>query len=131
MHQKINRFKMECDDYSRRKFIHKSLGMAGALLVATLFLDGCGSNKSGKKIKNKKQSDSVDPCSDLSGVSDQELDKRRRFGYTTKSPVPGSFCGNCALYIPAAAENDCGGCLLFKGPVYAEGHCAQYAVKTQ
>ena len=48
---------MEYDDYSRRKFIHKCLGMAGVFFGATLFLAGCGSNKSGKKTKEKKQSD--------------------------------------------------------------------------
>jgi hypothetical protein len=69
------------------------------------------------------------PCDDLTDVSAEEIEKRKKFGYVTKSVVPGSFCGNCALFLLSKTENGCGGCVLFKGPVQTEGHCIQYAQK--
>ena len=114
-------------DYSRREFINKCLNTGGLFFGVALFFDSCNTNKSNDS--GKKQSTSEDPCDDLSGVSEEELKKRQSLGYVSKSPVPGSFCGNCSLYIPPTNEDSCGGCLLFKGPVDAEGHCAQYTLK--
>lgn len=122
---------MQKKDFSRRKFLSKYIA-GGTLLVGTLFLPGCTTNppsSSDGERGNKKQSTSEDPCDDLSGVSEKEIQKRQSLGYLAKSAIPESFCGNCSLYIPAATENGCGGCLLFKGPVHAEGYCMQYAVK--
>lgn len=120
---------MENKNYSRRKFISKCLNTSSMFFGGALFLNSCNTNKSNDS--GKKQSTSEDPCDDLSGVSEEELKKRQSLGYVSKSPVPGSFCGNCSLYIPSTTENSCGSCLLFKGPVHAEGHCAQYSAKVQ
>jgi len=122
---------VENKDYSRRKFLNKFFGIISAFLGSFLFLISCNTNQSSLdgESGNKKKNTSKDICNDLSGVSDGELHKRESLGYVTKTPVPGSFCGNCSLYIPPASESDCGGCLLFKGPVHAEGHCVQYVAK--
>src|SRR6185312_17081634 len=112
---------MENKGYSRRKFINKCLRTGSLFFGGALFLNSCNTNNSNDS--GKKQSTSKEPCGDLSGVSEEELKKRRRLGYVSKSPVPGSFCGNCSLYIPPTMQDGCGGCLLFKGPVDAEGHC--------
>ena len=127
---------MENRDYSRRKFINKCLSTGSLFLGGILFLNSCNTNESSEKqnennkeAEPKKQGTSGDPCEDLSGVSEGELKKRQSLGYVNKSPDPENYCGNCALFIPAAKEGDCGGCLLFKGPVKAEGHCVQWAAK--
>ena len=118
------------NEYPRRKFINKCLNIGSVFCGGALFLNSCNTNETGRKEEGKKQGASDDPCNDLSGVSDEEIRKRQSLGYATKSPVPENYCGNCGLYIPSITENDCGGCLLFKGPVYREGHCAQWVAKT-
>lgn len=67
------------------------------------------------------------PCDDLSGVSAEEIEKRKKLAYVNKTPIPDSHCSNCTLYLPPAKDKPCGGCLLFKGPVRSEGYCAYWA----
>ena len=67
------------------------------------------------------------PCDDLTGVSADEVAKRKKLAYVNKTPIPDSHCSNCALYLPPAKDKPCGGCMLFKGPVRAEGYCAYWA----
>lgn len=119
-------------DHSRRKFINKCLNSGSLLLGSILFLNCRGTNESspGTKSEDKKPSISDDPCNDLTGISDAEIKKRQSLGYVKQSTVPDNSCGNCALYIPAKPEKKCGGCILFKGPVYTEGHCVQWAAVT-
>lgn len=74
-----------------------------------------------------QNAEAKNPCDDLTGVSPEELAKRKKLAYVNKSPIPDSQCANCALYMPPAAGKACGGCLLFKGPVRAEGYCAYWA----
>ena len=136
---------MEQKEYSRRKFIHRCAGCCSALVGSAFLLNSCGGN--GKPEKSDTTTDKrtnadtalankasagkrADPCSDLSDVSAEELDKRKKFGYVDKSDVAGNSCGNCGLYIADAKNTECGRCLLFKGPVRAVGHCVQYVAKT-
>ena len=122
---------MENKDYSRRKFINKCFSTGSLFLGSALFLNCRGANKSSSsESENKNQSTSEDPCNDLTAVSEGETKKRQSLGYVTKSPIPDNFCGNCSLYIPPKQNIECGGCMLFKGPVYAEGHCVQWAAIT-
>lgn len=130
---------MEQKEYSRRKFIHQCAGSGAALLGAVFLLNSCGSNEKPGEPAPAANADKDttaaadkpgDPCSDFNGVSAEELEKRKNLGYTDKSTVPGNSCGNCGLYIPPANDSECGRCLLFKGPVRAEGHCVQYVAKT-
>jgi hypothetical protein len=67
------------------------------------------------------------PCDDLSGVSAEEIEKRKKLAYVNKTPIPDSHCSNCTLYLPPAKDKPCGGCMLFKGPVRPEGYCAYWA----
>ena len=124
--------KMGGKDYSRRKFINKCFSSGSVLLGSVLFLNCRGTNESssGNESGHKKPSISDDPCNDLTSLSDGELKKRQSLGYVKQSTVPDNSCGNCALYIPAKSEKKCGGCILFKGPVYIEGHCVQWAAVT-
>lgn len=117
---------MEKVEYSRRGFIEKCMSVGAMFLGGTALLTACGMHGSGKK----EGSVTVDPCDDFSDVSASELEKRKKFGYMNESTVPGSHCGNCSLFIPGKSEDDCGGCLLFKGPVHPTGYCTQYAAKT-
>jgi hypothetical protein len=121
---------MKNKDCSRRKFINKCLCTGSLFFGSAMFLTSCNTNESsGGKSENKNQSTSDDPCNDLSGVSSTELEKRQKFGYVKKSADSERFCGNCGLHLPPFSEKDCGGCLLFKGPVSPNGYCIQYVAK--
>ena len=118
-------------DYSRRKFINKCFKTGSLFLGGALLLNCRGANESSRnEVETKKESTSEDPCNDLSDISNGEIKKRQSLGYVKQSAVPDNSCANCALYIPAKPGNECGGCILFKGPVYAEGHCVQWAAVT-
>ena len=110
---------------SRRKFIHKCLATGASVLGGGWILSSC--NSSSTKEDSAKEAFSGDPCENMSGLSEEELAKREQLGYVKKSPIPESTCSNCQLYIPPKTEKDCGGCMLFKGPVYAEAYCTYWA----
>jgi hypothetical protein len=114
---------MENGIYSRKEFIRKCLAGTAIFSGTTLAVSACSSKRSGSK---KEKSTSANPCEDLSGVSKSEIKKREKFGYVNKSTVPGSHCSNCKLYLPPNDDEDCGGCLLFDGPVEPDGYCMQY-----
>lgn len=117
---------MKKPNYSRRKFINKCFTTGGLFLGSAYILSSCNANRTGEKQTDKKTDEAKD-CNDLSEVSEVELKKRASLGYVVKSPNPNNFCGNCSLYLPPKEGKACGGCLLFKGPVYKEGHCVQWA----
>lgn len=122
---------MRNKEYSRRKFIGKCCKTGSLFLGAALFMNCRGANESSNNESGHKiQSTIDDPCNDLTAVSNGEIKKRQSLGYVKQSAVPDSSCGNCALYIPPKSNEKCGRCLLFKGPVYVEGHCVQWAAVT-
>ena len=77
-----------------------------------------------KKGKGEKP---ADPCEDLSALNESEMNIRKGFNYANPSPHQDMNCGNCQLWIPPKPGKECGGCLLFKGPVFPTGHCTYWA----
>lgn len=137
--------------FSRREFIEKYFYTSSILLGGGILL-GCTSLKSvAKDIPDPAAADSKNagrntvqasqapasqtpleaqqknPCDDLTGISAEEIEKRKKLAYVNKTPIPDSHCSNCTLYIPPAKDKPCGGCMLFKGPVRPEGYCAYWA----
>ena len=115
------------NEYSRRRFMNRCFASVGVFFGGVLTFAGCNSDSPVTEETN--QAKPGQPCDDLSGVSAPELEKRQNFGYVDKSPDPTRFCDNCGLHIPPASKTDCGGCMLFKGPVHPEGYCIQYVAK--
>lgn len=109
---------------SRRKFILRSVGISSISLAVLNFLS-CD-----RKTTVEKKSGTealVDPCDDLSGVSQNDIDLRQKLGYVNESPIEDNKCDNCNLFLPSSSNQKCGGCMLFKGPVYAAGYCTYWA----
>ena len=108
--------------FSRRKFICKSA------TDAAVFLLGIYASCVQKKAGSEDRSDSVllHPCDDLDGLSEKEIDIRRKLGYVKESPIPDNQCKNCNLYLPPANDKKCDGCMLFKGPVHQTGYCTYW-----
>lgn len=112
---------------SRRAFIHKYVRAGVFFLSGGMALSSCHREKKGQGSKAIASSD--DACNDLSDVSAEEIQKRESLGYVKESPIVDNQCSNCNLYLPSGADKNCGGCMLFKGPVNAEGYCTYWAPK--
>ncbi|MBD3628800.1 high-potential iron-sulfur protein [Cyclobacterium sp.] len=99
----------------RRNFVKYLLGSS------TLILSYCASPK------KEYQLEQVTDCADLTGLSEDELEKRKSLGYEEETPVSDNRCDNCQLYLPPTEKRKCGGCQLFKGPVKAGAYCTYWA----
>jgi len=128
---------MKENKYARRNFLQKYLKLvsllAGSGIILSLKSNASVTNSKKTRVSKKQiaqklvpQDDLKNPCDDLSKVSAEEIAKRKKLAYVSQSPVENNQCANCNLYIPAP-EKPCGACLLFKGPVSPEGHCAYWA----
>jgi hypothetical protein len=107
---------------SRRKFITECL-QAGTLLFGV----GLATEACSKKESVQEDKIAIDSCDDFSGVSETELEKRKKFAYVKHAPDELKQCNSCKLYLPPKPGEKCGGCLLFKGPVDAVGSCTYWA----
>ena len=75
---------------NRRKSIKTLIASTGAVL----FLSQCGKPQEEYKLENIKD------CGDLTGLSEEEIAKRKSLGYEEKSPLEEDKCDNCQLYLP-------------------------------
>lgn len=115
---------MKDNDYSRRTFIRDFFKFGSACLGFAVITEGCQPEDAGQKEKEGSgNSSGSDNCSDLSGVSQEEIQKRDVYGYVEESSYPDMSCSNCSLYLEPDPGSKCGGCVLFEGPVFAEGYC--------
>ena len=119
---------MKSSAFSRRQFVWKVILRTGGLLGAGAVLAHCTDRK--KEEKNPDTADATaDPCGDLTGVSENDIELRKKFAYVKQSPIADNQCNNCNLYLPPKEGSSCGGCMLFKGPVYPSGYCTYWAPK--
>lgn len=117
---------------SRRFFLQQSTRAFGVLLTGATVAGSCGTKeKKQEKTENDqhKASKSSDPCGDLSSFTKEEIAVREKLGYVEESPLPDNQCQNCNLFLPPKDGQACGGCMLFKGPVYPEAYCTYWAPK--
>jgi len=112
---------------SRRKFIHKYFFLSSSLLGLSVTLKGCDQKK--PTATKEAETAAVDPCKDFSGVSENDLKARQKLGYVNESPMPDMTCNICNLWLPPQDNKQCGGCMLFKGPVYATGYCTYWTAR--
>lgn len=117
---------MDKQRYNRRLFLKNTFSSGMLLLTGGLLVTGCGNG--GKKKETEEGA--VTSCQDYSKLSAEDLATRKKLGYTDTSPDPEKFCKLCNLYKPPKEGAKCGGCLLFKGPVEAEGSCTYWAPQT-
>lgn len=123
---------MEKQSLSRRHFIKKTIYTSTALLGVGTLISACG-NPSGKQNEDSDNPTSLNNhgnenrCVDFSNVNEAELAKREQFGYVEETTLPESKCSNCQLWIMPKEDQRCGGCMLFKGPVYDDAYCTYWA----
>ena len=103
---------------SRRKFIRSSLLLAP---ISGVLLYRCSQRQPETKI---------DPCTDLSDLSDDEMAVRDQLGYMDQSSLADRNCANCNLFLKSDDTLACGSCLAMKGPVADDGYCTIWAPVT-
>lgn len=114
---------------NRRAFLNSALKVGAGLIWLPLVAQSCkseGDQSTGAEDANANALD-VTSCDDLSKTSAAEIKKREGFGYVEESPIPEKHCKNCQLYLPPTEGKSCGGCALFKGPVFEEAYCTYWA----
>ena len=116
-----------------RRFFKTVYTACGLALTGSFMLIRCGKSEQQQAAEQAgtiaEKHDPADPCSDLSGISDNDIAVREKLGYVKESPLPDNQCQNCNLFLPQKEGQACGGCMLFKGPVYASGYCTYWAPK--
>jgi hypothetical protein len=126
---------MNNEKINRRSFCSGMLGNGALLIGAGSLLTACGGGEKKTETSDEKSVEAPveasastgDPCTDFSQVEASELEKRKALGYVEKSPIPDNLCENCKLYIPGQPGSNCGGCQLFKGPVFLDAYCTYWA----
>ena len=118
---------------TRKNFL-KHLSLTGiATLGAGSLLTACGGGGDSQESASQSQSDggdqaaSNDPCSDTSGLTEQQKQTREQFDYVAETPNPEKRCDNCALWVKPEGDNPCGGCTLVQGPIHPAGYCTAWA----
>ena len=111
----------------RRDFLHACWQRVLLLPVFGFGVMGCARTFPKKGVTHQDSTAEANPCDNLAGVPPADVEKRKSLGYTNLSPIPDNRCSNCQLFVPSKAGTDCGGCLLFAGPVSPEGYCTYWA----
>jgi hypothetical protein len=110
---------------TRSEFFKKLVVSAISFTGVVAFLEACGGNEE----KQEKQKKVNDPCNDLSGMSQADIQTREQFEYVVPTPDKNKTCLNCAHFHPAVQGKVCGTCELVKGPINANGYCNQWFIK--
>lgn len=110
--------------FSRRIFINRTLSIIYSLLGFGFLSVACSRSNSSKIEKDQAV---VDPCTDLSDLSDTELETRQQLGYASQSSFADRTCLNCKLFVKSDESITCGSCLVIKGPVEDLGYCTVWA----
>jgi len=127
---------MSGDRINRREFINRAgtWCLAGCAVAGTGYLlSGCGAGEKAEEIAAKPHNaiqaaaDAVDPCKDLSGLSEGEIETRDTFEYESHSSTPAENCTNCQFWAAPKDMGPCGTCTLVRGPINPNGTCISWA----
>lgn len=110
---------------SRSEFFKKLFVSAISFSGIIAFVEAC----SGNEEKQQTQKKVNDPCSDLSGLSQADIQTRKQFEYVVPTPDKNKTCFNCTHFHPPLQGKACGTCELVKGPINANGYCTQWFKK--
>jgi len=110
---------------NRKEFL-KQFGLVGVTAIgASTLLAACGGGGESASSDQQAAAAPVDPCRDTSSLSQADKDLRANLGYVEDTEIAEQRCDNCQLY-KQPENGGCGGCLLFNGPVTANGWCKSW-----
>lgn len=122
-------------EMTREEFLQRfSMFFFGAV-GATSLLSSCSSKEQAETEKpaaqpEMKETAMEDPCNDVTGLTDVEINVRKTFEYVGSSPNPEQLCDNCQFWVVPETGATCGGCQIMKGPFNPKGWCKQWTAKT-
>lgn len=126
---------MDKNSINRKDFFKKMGVLSVGALSASALITACGGSES-PKVETKEaekamepMADATDPCSDLTGLTDQEKSTRDALGYIAKTENPEQVCTNCNFWQVPTGDSPCGGCQLMKGPINPDGWCKSWFAK--
>jgi hypothetical protein len=108
----------------RKEFLQSILSLSLVGWGSQFLFSGCG-GKNEDQVSTEKTS-TKDPCEDLSGLTQEDLEVRENFEYVHQTPYPEKRCDNCSLWISPKEGEPCGGCQIINGPIKAEGYCTAW-----
>lgn len=65
-------------------------------------------------------------CTDVSNLTEQEIQTRESLEYVDDSPHAEKKCNNCQFFEAPDAGEQCGGCQVVPGPIHPQGHCTSW-----
>lgn len=66
-------------------------------------------------------------CTDVSNLSQEQIQTRKSLQYVDDSPHAGKRCDNCRFFKPPAGGEECGRCEVVPGPIHPKGYCTAWA----
>lgn len=106
----------------RRAFFGRALLLGVGAVGAGAVLTACENSGGGAATPKTPKVD----CSDVSALSEAELNTRNSLKYVDVTPIPAKVCDNCKLYVE---KPPCNGCTVVPGPIAAKGYCAAWVAK--
>jgi hypothetical protein len=118
---------------SRRTFLRK-FASVGLLGLGASTLTACASGSSEEQADGSSGAEGAsaaeDPCSDLSELSEGQIETRKAVAYVKETPDPDTRCDNCKFWLPPREDEPCGECVAVPGPIHPEGYCNSWAPMT-
>lgn len=119
------------DKLTRKEFLERISMVFVGIFGATTLLSSCSKKEetpaeTPQMTQTPKQ---ADPCSDLSGLTQDEINIRTTFQYVPHSTMPDKDCANCNFWIAPEEGKPCGACQIIKGPINPKGYCTQWLKK--
>ncbi len=118
-------------EMTREEFLQRLSMLCVGAVGASTILTACGKKEeaeTGAAEEAKVAADEPDPCADLTGLTDAEVEMRTTFEYVAKSPYPEKLCDNCQFWLEPEEGAFCGGCQIIKGPMHPKGYCKQWVI---
>ena len=117
---------------SRKEFLQYCAAMGAAVVGGGSLISACGGGgDEGGSSGQAGSTAAADPCGDLTGLTDTDLQLRKNLKYVVVSTEEGKNCANCKFYLADQFGEQCGGCQLFKGPVHPKGNCSSWFTMDQ
>lgn len=118
-------------DLSRRAFLQKS-ALLGVAVGAAPILASCGgtAEEPAEEPAGEMAAGGELDCSDVSGLTEVEVQTREGLQYVEESQTPDQFCDNCMHWEAPEQEGQCGACTLVPGPINPRGWCLSWAAQT-
>ncbi len=119
---------MKNESIDRKDFFKKVSLFGISAIGASTLLKACGG--SDEAPAPTVEAEEIDPCADLTGLSESDIAMRESLQYVAETPNPEERCDNCQLWIEPEAGSPCGGCQIMAGPFHPGGWCISWVPMT-